>query len=90
MAKAGKLNSESHRIFCLLSDGECDEGSNWEAILFAAHHKLNNLTVIIDYNKIQSLGSVKETLNLEPFEEKWKSFGWNTILVDGHNHEKLI
>src|SRR3989338_8319669 len=67
MAYGAKLDCLKHRVFVLLSDGECDEGSNWEAILFAAHHKLDNLVAIVDYNKIQSLKSVSETLELEPF-----------------------
>lgn len=90
MALAAKKQSRNHRVFVVLSDGECDEGSNWEAILFAAHHKLDNLIVGIDYNKIQSLGSVSDTLALEPFADKWKAFGWNTLEVDGHNHVQLI
>ncbi len=89
MAIAAKMYLKKHRVFVLLSDGECDEGSNWEAALFAAHHKLSNLTVIIDYNKIQSLAPVKDTIKLEPFGDKWISFGWDVKEVDGHNHEKL-
>ena len=89
MAKAGKLRGASHRVFVLLSDGECDEGSNWEAILFAAHHRLDNLVVIVDYNKIQSLAPVSETLGLEPFTDKWTSFGWSVLEVDGHDHQAL-
>ena len=89
MAKAAKLQKRDHRVYCLLSDGECDEGSNWEAILFAAHHKLDNLTAIVDYNKIQSLAPVADTLGLEPFADKWKAFGWNVIEVDGHDHADL-
>jgi transketolase len=83
-----KRNAKS-RVFCLMSDGECDEGSIWEAAMFAAHHKIHNLVAIIDYNKIQSLDTIASTLNLEPFEEKWKSFGWNVLKVDGHNHLEL-
>ena len=89
MAKAAKLRQKSHKVFVLLSDGECDEGSNWEAILFSSHHKLNNLVAIIDYNKIQSLDSVEATLGLEPFADKFKAFGWNTIEVNGHDHLAL-
>jgi transketolase len=87
MALAGR--EQSFRVFCVLSDGECDEGSNWEAALFAGHHKLENLTVIIDYNKIQSLGSVDEVLRLHPLHDKWTSFGWRTAEVDGHDVEAL-
>ena len=89
MAYAGKLDNKNYRVFVLLSDGECDEGSNWEAILFAAHHRLANLIAIVDYNKIQSLGPVAETLGLEPFADKWRSFGWQVKEVDGHDHDQL-
>ncbi len=85
MALAGKRDGQSHRVFALLSDGECDEGSNWEAALFAPHHRLDNLIVIVDYNKIQSLGTVEEVLGLEPFAEKWRAFGWAVREIDGHN-----
>jgi transketolase len=90
MALAAKMDRKNHRVVVLLSDGECDEGSNWEAILFASHHCLDNLLVIIDYNKIQSLASIKETLNLEPFVEKWLSFGWSVCEADGHNYSELL
>lgn len=90
MAYGAKLDGKDYRVFVLLSDGECDEGSNWEAILFAAHHKLDNLVVIVDFNKIQSLAPVSETLNLEPFAEKWKSFGWAVREVDGHDHRAIL
>jgi transketolase len=89
MAYAAKLDKKEHRVYALLGDGECDEGSNWEAIMFAAHHKLNNLIAIIDYNKLQSLTSVEDTLALEPFVDKWKSFNWDVIETDGHDHQKL-
>jgi transketolase len=89
MALAASLDKKNHRVFVLMSDGECDEGSNWEAILFAAHHKLANLVAIIDYNKIQSLAPVAETLALEPFADKWRAFGWHVDEVDGHDHEAL-
>ncbi len=89
MAKAAQLRGDDHRVVVLLSDGECDEGSNWEAILFAAHHKLDNLLAIIDYNKIQSLASVADTLALEPLADKWRSFGWRVIETDGHDHAAL-
>jgi len=89
MAYAAKLDGLWHRVFALLSDGECDEGSTWEAILFAAHHQLDRLVTIVDYNKIQSLAPVSETIGLEPFAQKWSSFGWAVKEVDGHNHEAL-
>jgi transketolase len=90
IALAAKRDGHSYRIFTILSDGECDEGSVWEAALFAAHHGLDNLTVIIDYNKIQSLGNVRDVLQLEPFGAKWQAFGWSVAEIDGHDHQKLI
>jgi transketolase len=84
-----KLRGAPNRVFCLLSDGECDEGSNWEAILFAAHHKLDNLVAIVDYNKIQSLAAVSQTLELEPFADKLRSFSWEVRETDGHDHDAL-
>lgn len=89
LAYAGRVADPSFRVFALLSDGECDEGSTWEAVLFASHHRLSNLTVVIDYNKIQSLGFTAEVLNLDPLAEKWTSFGWHAINVDGHDIEQL-
>jgi transketolase len=89
MAYGAQLDGKGYRVFTLLSDGECDEGSNWEAILFAGHHGLDNLVAIIDYNKIQSLAPVEQTLRLEPFADKWRCFGWNVVEVDGHDHEQI-
>jgi len=89
MALAAKFDKKSFRTFVLLSDGECDEGSIWEAALFAGHHKLDNLIAIIDYNKIQSLGTVQDTLDLEPFADKWRAFGWSVASIDGHDHNSL-
>jgi len=90
MALAARINQQHHKVYVLMSDGECDEGSNWEAALFAPHHKLDNLVVIIDRNKLQSIHSTEDTLGLEPFVDKWQAFGWNVIEVDGHNHEQLL
>jgi len=90
MALAAKINKKNHRVFALLSDGECDEGSNWEAILFAAHHKLNNLFAIIDRNRLQSIYSTEDTVALEPFADKWISFGWDVIEINGHNHNEIF
>ncbi|NNF18061.1 MAG: transketolase [Gammaproteobacteria bacterium] len=89
MALAAQRKAQNHRVVVLLSDGECDEGSVWEAILFAAHHKLDNVTAIVDYNKIQSLDLVANTLGLEPFADKWSAFGWSVTEVDGHDHGEL-
>lgn len=77
------------RTYALLSDGECDEGSTWEAALLAPALKLDGLTVIVDYNKIQSLGRVEEVIDLEPFSDKWRSFGWQVREVDGHDVDAL-
>ncbi len=89
VAVAGKLKNKAWRTYCILSDGELDEGSNWEAILFAAHHQLSNLTILIDYNKIQSFGRTAEVLNIDPLKEKFQAFGWATVEVNGHDHEGL-
>ena len=80
-----KIDKKKDKIFCLISDGECNEGSIWEAALFANHYKLNNLIVLIDYNKLQSLTSVKKTIKLEPLKSKWISFGWKVLQVNGHD-----
>jgi transketolase len=85
MAVAARASGRQSRVFCLLSDGECDEGSTWEAILFAPHHRLQNLVAIVDFNKIQSFGRVTDVLDLNPFADKWRSFGWHTVEVDGHD-----
>jgi transketolase len=90
MALAAKINNKNHKVYVLMSDGECDEGSNWEAALFAPHHNLDNLIVIIDRNKLQSIHSTEDTLKLEPFVDKWQAFGWNVVEADGHNHEQLL
>lgn len=89
MAKAAKRLKQSWRTFVLLSDGECDEGSTWEAALLAAHHQLDNLTFIVDRNEFQALGKTEDALRLEPFADKWKAFGWSVREVDGHDLSAL-
>lgn len=89
LALGGDRRGEEWRTFCLLSDGECDEGSTWEAALFAGAKRLGRVVAIVDYNKIQSLGRVEDVLSLEPFADKWKSFGWEVTEVDGHDVEAL-
>jgi transketolase len=89
-ALAAKRLAKGWRTIVLMSDGELGEGSNWEAMMFAAHHGLDNLTAIIDYNKLQSLASVEKTLRLEPLADKARAFGWAVHEVDGHNHAALI
>jgi transketolase len=85
MAVNAKYEQAPHRVFVLLGDGECDEGSVWEAAMSAAKHKLDNLVVMIDYNKQQSYGSTYEVLDLEPFADKWRAFGFHCREVDGHD-----
>lgn len=89
MALAAKSDSRTSRTFVIVSDGELDEGSCWEAILFAGHHRLNNLMAIVDYNKIQSFGTVKDVLDLDPLAAKWAAFHWHTAEVDGHDLAQL-
>ncbi|RKF06513.1 transketolase [Oceaniradius stylonematis] len=89
MALAAKRAHQDWRAFVVMSDGECDEGSVWEAAMFAGHHRLSNLIAVIDYNKIQSLAPVAETLALEPFADKWRAFGWTVHEVDGHDTAAL-
>ncbi len=90
MALAGKREGRPYRVFVQLSDGECDEGSIWEAVLFAPHHSLDNLVAIVDYNKIQSFGTVKEVLDLEPLADKWRAFRWAVREIDGHDHRQIL
>lgn len=89
MALSAKKDKLTSRVYVLISDAECDEGQVWEAAMFAAQHKLDNLTVVIDYNKVQAFGTTSQVLELEPLAEKWKSFGWEVSEVDGHNLDKL-
>lgn len=89
MSIAAKQDKKSHRVFAVLGDGECNEGSVWEAAQLASHFKLNNLFAVIDNNKMQSLDFCKNTLNSGLLSEKWKAFGWNCLVVNGHDHEEL-
>lgn len=89
IAMARKKTGVSGRVFVVLSDGECDEGTIWESAMIANHHGLDNLVVIVDRNKIQSLTFTEETLKLEPFAEKWRAFGWETEEVPGHDYQAL-
>jgi len=89
LALAAKRKNVIWKTYCLVSDGELDEGSNWESILLAPQLKLDNLILIVDYNKIQSLGSVKDVIDLNPMIDKFESFRWETFEVDGHNHLDL-
>ena len=89
MAFAAKLTGKAYRVFALLSDGDCAEGSTWEAVLFARHHGLDNLTAIVDYNNIYSVDFVRTVLSLEPLAAKWRSFGWAVHEVDGHDLDRV-
>ena len=85
MALAGRMRGEKFRVYALLSDGENNEGSVWEAAMFASAQKLNNLCVIVDYNKWQATARSNETLQLAPLREKWEAFGWDAVEADGHD-----
>ncbi len=89
MAYAAQKDGKSYHTYVVLGDGECDEGSVWEAAMFASHNSLDNLTAIIDHNHMQSMDFCKKTLDLGDFAGKWKAFGWNTLEIDGNNHEEL-
>jgi len=89
MALAGKRDDRPYRVFVMLSDGECDEGSTWEAALFAPHHRLDNLVAIIDHNKLQAFGKVKEVLDLKPLADKWRAFVWAVREIDGHDFRQI-
>jgi len=90
MAKAGKMDQKPYRVFVLMGDGETQEGSIWEAALFAAHHKLDNLVGIVDRNMLQIDGCTEDILALEPYRAKWEAFGWHVEEIDGHNFKQII
>ena len=90
MALASKINHDGYRVYCLLGDGEIEEGQVWEAAMTASKYKLDNLCAIVDYNNLQIDGTVEEVKGLNNLEGKFKSFGFNTIVIDGHNMEQLI
>jgi transketolase len=90
IAAAGKIDGQGYRTYCLLGDGECDEGLVWEAALFAYHYKLDNLCAIVDRNGLQIDGFTEQVMCLEPLPEKWRCFNWNVICVDGHDHAQLL
>jgi len=89
MALAGKLDKKDYRVFVLLGDGECQEGSIWEAALFAAQQKLDNVVAIVDYNKHQALDRLDKIVSLDPLIDKWRAFGWEVREADGHNTKEL-
>jgi transketolase len=89
MALAARRSKSAHRIFCLMSDGDCNEGSTWEAIMFAAQHGFDNLTAIVDANRIQALGKVEDIIDMEPFARKVEAFGWAVREIDGHDYAQI-
>jgi transketolase len=90
MALAARLDKKNYRVYCLLGDGECQEGQVWEAAMTSSHYKLDNLVALVDHNKYQIDGKVEEIKNLAPFADKWKAFGWNVLSCDGHKIESII
>ena len=90
MALNAKIRNLNYRVYAIVGDGECNEGSVWETIMFAAHHRLSQFTIIVDANEMQSMGDCEDVLDMEPLVEKWKSFGWYVVVVtDGSNHDSL-
>jgi transketolase len=89
VALAGKMDEASYRVFTLLGDGELAEGSNWEAAMAAAHHRLDNLTAILDYNTLQITGRTRDVCDNSPIDEKFAAFGWTVLTVDGHDFSQL-
>lgn len=88
-ALAKKIKKEKGRVFVLMSDGEMDCGTTWESALIGAHHELDNLVVVVDFNGLQAMGKVKEILNIEPLKDKWQAFGWEVREIDGHNFKEI-
>lgn len=90
MALGAKLDQRSSRIYVLLGDGEVQEGIVWEAAMAAAHYQLDNLTAFLDYNGLQIDGHTDEVMNINPITDKWKSFGWNVVVIDGHDYDQIF
>ncbi|MGQ9675930.1 MAG: transketolase [Chloroflexota bacterium] len=89
MALAGRADSKDYRVYVILGDGECSEGSVWEAAAVAAHYRVGNLVAIVDRNRVSLDGNTDDLMSLEPFADRWRSFGWNAIEVDGHDFRQL-
>ena len=90
VALAARIDSRSYRTYALLGDGECEEGQTWEAVLSAAHFKLDNLVAIVDRNSMQLSGWTRDIMNLEPLTQKWQAFGWHCIDIDGHDFDQIL
>ena len=89
MAISNQQSGNNGKIYVIIGDGECNEGSIWEGAMLASHLKLSNFTAILDYNKLQSFGRTNDVINQEPLSERWRAFGWDVIEVDGHNFNQL-
>ena len=89
MALAGKLDNKDYRVYSILGDGEIEEGQVWEAAMFAAHYKLDNLTAFVDFNGLQIDGDITEVMNPTPIDKKFEAFGWNVLCIDAHNYDEI-
>ena len=90
IALAGKMDEKSYHVFCLMGDGELQEGQNWEAAMFAHKYGLTNLVAMVDRNRLQICGNTEDVMPMDPLPEKWRAFGWNVIIIDGHNVRQII
>jgi transketolase len=90
MALAGRLDRKDYRVYVLIGDGECDEGQVWEAAMFAPHHRMDNITAIIDHNDLQLDGRVCDIMGLEPLTDKWRAFNWNVLEINGHDMKQIL
>lgn len=90
LALAAKQDSNDSRVYILMGDGDMNEGSVWEAVMFASQHKLNNLIAVIDYNKMQALGFTRDIINMDPLPDKWSSFGWEVKRINGHDFGEIV
>jgi transketolase len=90
IALASRLDGDHYRVYCLMGDGETQEGQVWEAAMSASKFKLDNLTVVLDYNKAQIDGYTRDVMDLEPLADKWRAFGWHVIMIDGHDYQQIL
>lgn len=90
MSLAGKIDNKDYRVYALLGDGELEEGQVWEAAMSAAHYKLDNLTAFIDFNGLQIDGDITKVMNPSPIDKKFEAFGWNVLVIDGHDIDEIL
>lgn len=90
MALAGKTDNKNYRVYAILGDGELEEGQVWEAAMSAAHYKLDNMTIFIDFNGLQIDGDITKVMNPSPIDKKFEAFGWNVLVIDGHNYDEIL